>query len=288
MNAGAARPTRTLAVCADDFGLAAGLSAPIVALARAQRLNAISCITNSPHWTAAARQLEGLPPSVDVGLHINLTEGRPLSRTLSRMWPDLPALPILIARAHLGLLPRAALRAEIHAQVTVFRNTTDAAPDFIDGHQHIHHLPVLRNMILDMVEHVQPLPAVRNTGQLPGSGYALKRWLIAHTGGLALQQALCERALPHNPALLGVYDFHEVDYRRLVQQWLVALPDAGGLLFCHPGESDRADLPDPIAAARRHEHAYLASGAFLEDLRAANVTLGSVWGCPPQPAPGHY
>jgi len=71
--------TRTLALCADDFGLAPGLSAGIARLAHAQRLTAVSCITNSPHWAAAAPLLNHLPDSVDVGLHLNFSEGRPLS-----------------------------------------------------------------------------------------------------------------------------------------------------------------------------------------------------------------
>ncbi|MEO8808059.1 MAG: ChbG/HpnK family deacetylase, partial [Burkholderiaceae bacterium] len=147
-------PLRTLGLCADDFGLAPGLSAGIARLALARRLTAISCITNSPHWEASAPLLDRLPTSVDVGLHINLTEGRPLSARLARLWPRLPALPVLILRAHLGLLPRAELRSEVHAQLAAFREATSVAPRFIDGHQHVHHLPVLRGIILDMVEHV--------------------------------------------------------------------------------------------------------------------------------------
>ena len=38
--------TRILGLCADDFGLAPGISAGIAKLAQAQRLSAVSCITN--------------------------------------------------------------------------------------------------------------------------------------------------------------------------------------------------------------------------------------------------
>jgi chitin disaccharide deacetylase len=160
--------TRTLAVCADDFGIAPGISAGIVRLARAQRLTAISCITNGPHWAEAAKLLADLPETVDVGLHLNFTEGRPLSARLAKRWPVLPSLPTLIAQAHLGLLPRSAMRNEVHAQLSAFSRERGKPPRYIDGHQHVHHLPVLRDIILDMVEHVQPLPAVRSTGRCSG------------------------------------------------------------------------------------------------------------------------
>lgn len=271
------RPARVLGLCADDFGLAPGISAGIAQLARAQRLTAVSCITNSPHWEAAAALLTRFPTTVETGLHINLTEGRPLSQRLGRLWPKLPSLPMLIARAHLGLLPRAELRSEVHAQLAAFRAATGEAPKFVDGHQHVHHLPVLRSIILDMVEHVQPLPALRNTGRVIGAGAGLKGWLIEGTGGRALQRELNQRVLAHNTALLGAYDFVDPDYRALMKAWLAALPREGGLLFCHPGTTAEGDPRDAIAAARARELAYLGSDAFTQDLAAAGVRLGRVW-----------
>ena len=272
-----AQSRRTLAVCADDFGLAPAISAGIARLARAQRLAAVSCITNSAYWETSAPLLAGLPPSVDLGLHANFTEGRPLSPQLARIWPQLPPLPALVVRAHLGLLPRAALRAEAHAQLAAFRAATGKDPAYIDGHQHVHHLPLLRAIVLDLLESVQPRPAVRNTGRVLGPRFGLKRWLIENTGGRALARELSRRKLVHNPALLGAYDFVDPDYRAQVQHWLTQLPNQGGLLFCHPGESSNGDPPDPINVARQRELAYLGSDAFAQDLAAANVTLGRVW-----------
>ena len=277
--------SRTLALCADDFGLAPGISAGIARLAQARRLSAIACITNSPHWVESATLLQGLPDSVDIGLHLNFTEGRPLSARLARRWPRLPGLARLIVQAHLGALPRTQMRNEVHAQLAAFTREVGRPPAFIDGHQHVHHLPALRDIILDMVEHVQPLPALRNTGRVLGPGYAVKRWLIEHTGGRALADALAQRVLAHNPALLGVYDFVEPDYRSLMQRWLAVLPAEGALLFCHPGEAAAGDPADPIGAARLREAAYLGSAAFAQDLAAADVTLGRVWQTTARPRP---
>ncbi len=278
------KPARTLAVCADDFGLSPGISAGIVRLGEERRLNAVACVTNSPHWEASAPSLARLPNSVDTGLHINLTEGRPLSPRLAKLWPRLPSLPMLTARAHLGWLPRAELRSEVHAQLAAFRAATGAAPRFIDGHQHVHHLPGLRGIILDMVEHVQPLPALRNTGRVLGPGAGVKRWLIERGGGRALARDLAQRVLLHNPALVGTRDFADPDYRASVQAWLAELPPEGGLLYCHPGKSAAGDPPDRIAAARGREYAYLRSETFLQDLAAAGVTLGRVWQAGAAPA----
>lgn len=268
---------RKLALCADDFGLAPGISRGIARLAAAQRLTAITCITNSPHWPDASGRLHGLPDTVEVGLHLNFTEGRPLSPRLAKLWPTLPSLPALIVRAHLRRLPRGAVRQEVHAQLKAFLALHGGPPQFVDGHQHVHHLPGLREILLDMVEHVQPLPAVRSTAHVLGPGAAVKRLLMERTGGRALGRELAARVMPHNPVLLGAYDFVNTDYRGLMQRWLDALPAGGGLLFCHPGERASGDPPDAIADARGRELRYLGSDAFDTDLAAAGVTLGHVW-----------
>jgi len=268
---------RTLALCADDFGIAAGVSRGIARLAHARRLTAVSCITTGAQWPEHAALLAGAPDSLDVGLHLNLTEGAPLSKRLARLWPRLPSLPKLIALAHMGRVPRAEMRAELHAQLSAFHAARGERPRFIDGHQHVHHLPGSRELMLDMLEHVQPLPALRNTGRVLGPGSGFKRWMIERTGGRALLAAAQRRMIPHNAALLGVYGFDDPDYRALMQRWLAALPPEGALLFCHPGDPDPAYAGDAIAAARRRERDYLASDAFSADLAAAGVVLGRVW-----------
>ena len=278
--------TRVLALCADDFGLAPGISAGIARLAHAQRLSAIGCITNSPHWEAGAAMLKHLPNTVDVGLHLNFTQGRPLSARLARRWPRLPGLPRLIAQAHLRLLPISQVRNEVHAQLAAFNHALGRPPAFIDGHQHVHHLPGLRQIVLDMVEHVQPIPAVRSTGRVLGPGAGFKRRVIEATGGRALAAELAQRVIAHNPALLGAYDFIQPDYQTLMRGWLAELPAEGGLLFCHPGTHLDGDPPDAIAAARERELAYLGSVAFDADLATADVRLGRVWQLPPTPLSG--
>jgi chitin disaccharide deacetylase len=280
----AAAQQRVVAVCADDFGQDPAISRGIARLAAAGRLTAISCLVNGPHWSGDAPLLQPLPASVDVGLHLNFTDGRPLSGALRARWSRFPSLPSLIVRAHARLLPRNAVQAEMRAQLDAFVAAAGRPPAFIDGHQHVHHLPVLRDAVLALASSMLPVPALRNTGRVLGPGNGVKRWLIERTGGRRLQRAMAEAGLRHNATLLGAYDFVGPDYRPLMQRWLDALPAEGGLLFCHPAdrrESDHKTPPDavtdPIGAARLREALYLGSDAFADDLRARNVTLGRAW-----------
>ena len=267
--------TRQLSLCADDFGCSESVDRAILQLVARRRLTEVSCIVNLPRWPGAVQELLALPAVaagvVRLGLHFNLTEGRPLSAALRWHWPQLPSLPRLLMLAPLRLLPRAALRDELRAQLASFGDAVGASPAHLDGHQHVHHLPVIRDGVLDELSS-RPALRVRHTGCLPGPGFGFKRRVIMATGGSVLGRALVRRGRHANTALLGVYDFLDPDYRAHMQRWLAAAPADGGLIFCHPG-LDAVAAGDPIATARVRELSYLDSPAFDEDLAASGTTL---------------
>jgi predicted glycoside hydrolase/deacetylase ChbG (UPF0249 family) len=273
--------TKALALCADDYGQSPATDRGILKLAQAGRLTDVSCLVNGPRWPQAGRDLAALAAvrqgRVRTGLHFNLTEGRPLSPELAALWPQFPKLETLIVDAHLRRLPEAALRAELQAQFDAYTQGRGKPPSHVDGHQHVHHLPQVRDAVLALLAPRADI-RVRHTGRVRGPGYLVKRLLIEGTGGRALGQQLTELHRQANTRLFGVYDFVRPDYRGLMQRWLAALPETGGLIFCHPGDSvtatDAADTPpDPIASARLRELAYLASDDFQADLQAAGVRL---------------
>lgn len=260
-------PLRRLVVCADDYGLGPAVDRGILVLTEQGRITAVSCLVTPPRWPAAARALQ--EGSVPTGLHFNLTEGEPVSAALRGVWPRFPALGTLIGLALRGRLPEG-LAEEFQAQLQRFVAAVGRAPDFIDGHQHVHALPGVRPIVIAAAQSLG-LP-VRNTGRVLGPGFAFKRRVIEACGGRALLEAMRSRGIGHAPALVGVRGFHpREDYRALVRGWLRAAPD-GALMFCHPALG-APDAGDPIAAARAGEMAYLGSDAFAEDLAEAGVTL---------------
>lgn len=266
---------RVAALCADDYGLAPAISHGILDLALRGRISALSCLVTGADWARHAQRLSVLAAAVPVGLHFNLTQGEPASTALRQVWPPLPPLPRLMAAAALRRLPLDAIGHEWRAQWARFVATTGRTPAFIDGPQHVHHLPGVREIVLQAAQ--DSGTAVRNTGRVIGPGFAFKRWVIEASGGRALQTELMRHGITHNTLLCGVYDFKHSDYRALMQRWLAALPAEGGLLLCHPARPPLSSSDDPIADARLREAAYLASDAFAEDLGTAGVTLGGAW-----------
>ena len=58
---------RNVILCADDFGLADGVSRGIVELAEMGRLSATGAMTNMPGWRRAAGDLKPLKARIAVG-----------------------------------------------------------------------------------------------------------------------------------------------------------------------------------------------------------------------------
>jgi len=245
---------RRLVVCADDFGLNAGVDLGILRLAGAGRITATSCLAGSSACVTDAGPLRAT--GVEVGLHLDLTDGTDGA--------PVAGLGGLIALSHLGAVDRAALRRRVARQLDAFERALGRAPAFVDGHRHVHQLPVVRDALLAELVDRYPgrAPAVRVT--VPRRWRGTKAAIISALGGGALRRALRRLGVPHNADFCGVYGFQAgAPYRALVQGWLGTLED-GGLLMCHPGQAS----PDPLSAAREAELGYLASADFEADCAA--------------------
>ena len=255
-------------LCADDFALHPGVDAAVVALAQAARLSATSCMTTAPRWPQAAQLLAPLRPALQVGLHWNLTEGH---------GQPAPSLVQVLTQAYGGRLSASSGADSLQRQLDAFEQHTGTAPDFIDGHQHIHQLPGLRRALLQVLRtrYGAHAPWVRST--LPAQWGANKAAVLALLGGYRLHRLLERAALRHNGQFAGVYGFDAATpaaYGAHMAAWLRSAP-AGTLLMCHPAN---APVPgDAISAQRMVEFAYLASPAFgelLDELGVA-VALGA-------------
>jgi predicted glycoside hydrolase/deacetylase ChbG (UPF0249 family) len=252
--------------------LHSGIDEASVQLALAGRISAVSVMSDGPTWpdSAAALRTAAQARSIDVGLHLNLTEalsgvaGEPLQR--------------VILRAGLHLFDARALRRRIEHQLDRFEAGWGAAPDHVDGHQHVHQLPQVRRVLLKTLEARFPDPAFRpwlRVSQVP-SGAELpmrrKAALISWLGATEFQRDAGRRGWQSNRHLLGVYGFDAdaAGYRSLLQRWF-GLAQDGDLLMCHPAR--HAPTGDVIGAARQVEWAVWQSDTLQADLTRAGVQI---------------
>ncbi len=260
---------KRITLCADDYGMTPGVSRAILALADCNCIHATSCMVTTEYWQHCSSLLRPYVGSIDIGLHLNLTEGKGLSPAFRQGYPGLYTLLI---KSHLRQLNNQDVLQEVRAQINAFITASGRAPDFIDGHQHVHHLPQVRQALLSaMKDTVPPSSWVRSVTPLVCPDKSLKSRVIEHSGAKALRTQLRQTTYPTNSGFAGVYSLSPKEaFRPLMQTWLNDLPDKG-LIMCHPGFIDDSETEINHARARHIEYDYLISRHFLTDCHHAGV-----------------
>ena len=259
---------KTVLVCADDFGLHCAVDAAIVELAAHERLSAAGCLVDGPSFAEGAAALGA--SGLQCGLHLNFTEAlggegvfMPLGRLIKACW----------ARR----LDPAAVSRQIATQLDRYEMVMGRAPDYIDGHQHVHQFPQIREALLGELDRRYPAggprPWLRSTRAGSQAGMALrlrlKAAIIALLGARRHGCLARRHGYELNRALLGVYDFTggAGGYACLLRAWLGAVHD-GDLIMCHPAAG--AVPGDPLGSQRRAEFDVWMSdevGEWLQQLQ---------------------
>jgi predicted glycoside hydrolase/deacetylase ChbG (UPF0249 family) len=259
----------------------------ILDLVRLGRLTAVSCmaggssvVQNLPRRLQAA---SAAPRAVQIGLHVTLTQYIALG-PIAGIAPDrsLPTLGALAARCQSRRADVPSLKAEIDRQMARLTELLGRRPDFLDGHQHVHLLPGIRDAVVSCWQGWADPPvwirrcAVPRGDLLRLPTASVKSWVLSLMSQAAASRYAGIDAVA-NPGFYGVTGFDPaVPFAPQMRQWLTlaASGSEGGLIMCHPGRAFAPgpnDPADPIHLHRPIELAYLASNAFLMDLAATGA-----------------
>lgn len=284
---------RLIAICADDYGLSYAVSAGILQALGAGRLTAVSCMTNMPRWPAMGRELARHAVDADVGLHFNLTLGRPLG-PMPKFAPngEFPSVSAVIRQALAHKLPLEEIRAEIDRQFDRFEAVMERRPDFLDGHQHIHALPGLRGALLDAMEErgLTHKAWLRDAGdglhRIFFRGAYARKALAVRTLAAGFKSEAKRRGFLLNDGFSGFSSFEPGrDYARQFETYLRA-PGKRHLIMCHPGHvDDELRALDPVTITREQELAFLLSPRFEQMLETRRMRLGRLIKGETAPAP---
>ena len=261
---------KRIVVCGDDFGMNPGIDAGMLRLARLGRLSAVSCLTQGASFATHGPSLHDL--DLDLGVHLNLTETLDAVAQASVM-----PLPTLIARAYAGRLDDAWLDDHLARQFDAFEKVIGRAPDYVDGHQHVHQLPGVLPRLLHLLQqrYGRHAPWLRHTA--PGMQHGIplhesaKARLVGALGAGAVARAARRDGWRTNRRLLGVYGLQggARRYAGLLQHWLHNARD-GDLVVCHPALPGAGDTQAPQRAA---EFAVLACPALGDWMRLNGVRV---------------
>jgi hopanoid biosynthesis associated protein HpnK len=259
--------TRRLIVSGDDFGAAPEVNAGVLRAHRDGILGSTSLMVTGDA-AADAVALARATPTLAVGLHVVLAQGRPAAppaEVPSLVAPDgafrdAPiASGLRYAWASVAGRGRRELARELEAQLAAFA-ATGLALDHVDGHLNMH----LHPMVLPILVALAPRFGVRavRVSREP-LGAALRhdpRHAVRKLFEGAVFRTLAALAAPRLRAagivfadrVYGMHQTGHVDERYLLA--LIAdLPPGVSELYCHPSEG-------VAAAMARHQPGYDAAG----------------------------
>jgi len=264
---------RPILVCADDYGMHPVVDQAVLALAAKGRLSGASCLVHGVSFQESGRALQA--SGVQCGLHLNFTE------RLHAEEPIMP-LPALIRACWLRRLDRKPVMQSISRQLDRYEYIMGQRPHYIDGHQHVHQFPVIREALLEVLNGrysghdtrpwIRSTVAARQAGIPPVA--RMKSQLIALLGAHTMRRLAMDAGYGVNNGFLGVYGFQggAATYARLLQNWLATVP-AGAVIMCHPAVD--AVPGDPLGGQRYAEFSTWNSERVGEWLSESGLTVAT-------------
>lgn len=268
---------RAIMINVDDLGLSGAVNDAVLHLAECGRIGASSYMAGGTITDSEIKTLTAL--NVDIGLHLDLTGIFPSALRGS--------LKSIIVASYLRKLNSAQVNDVIKQQLDAFEDCFGRAPVFIDGHQHIHQFPIIRQHLVNEIstrygKNTQTFMGARVTTPLV---HDIKSWIIYVLGGNAWRKLCEDRHIATNDRFGGVYGFDATiqELSALWETWLQKAPRTTSLtpllvdspftlIMCHPAVPNNG-WQDEIKQARELEYEWLMSDQFGQQLQQHDVRL---------------
>ncbi len=263
---------KRLIINVDDLGLSYAVNEAVVQLAEKKRISATSYMVGGAISTEHKQELAKLP--IEIGLHLDFTGifPSPLTNKLTN----------ILIQSYARQLDKQQVHDNIAKQFDDFEDCFGCLPVFVDGHQHVHQFPIIRDSLIREMnkrsKNNSTKIASRSTKPLYND---LKSWIIYALGG-ASWSAICKKHhISTNTGFLGVYGFDK-NYQELAnswQKWLTVCPsgvqETTPLIMCHPAVPNH-QWHDEIKSAREIEYQWLMSDEFAQLLTEQQIQLAYV------------
>lgn len=231
-------------LCADDFGMTAGISEGILALCKQGKLNAASVMTEAPLLPAYSAALLDCK-NVQIGLHFNLT------KTFSKKGFS---RNFLMTRFFPSAADREEIAARLKDQMQKFEEIFGRPPDFIDGHHHIHVMPAVRSVFLKEISarygHALKKPWIRQVSNSMTDTDTKFKAFVLNVLNIGFRASCQKLGFETNDSFGGIYSLTPTaPFERFLKAW--KSKNGKTLIMCHPSCKNEED--DSISAARLRE-----------------------------------
>lgn len=266
-----------LVVHADDFGLAPGINRAIQESLQSGAVTSASILLGGPHC-AEALAWATAHPEFDYGVHLNLTQGRPVlpgSRVPSLVTAtgEFPSLGRFLLRFVTGRVRIEEVRSEWQAQLDAVRRA-GVAISHLDSHQHVHLLPRLFRKVMAPLATRERLIVRAMDGPIRGRGpWPDAKGIVLV---LATRRALRAEVRPPGAARgFGTSFMRQPTLRRVESLLSRTRPGRTYELVVHPGRVDAELIAsgDAYIEGREREERLIASEEFRAVVRHAGLEL---------------
>jgi predicted glycoside hydrolase/deacetylase ChbG (UPF0249 family) len=310
---------RSLVLHADDFGMNEAVTEGILQGFRQGLLTSTAILTNAPDCVRAITQWKELQsnlaqhdlPSIearerlsdslapfDLGIHLNLTQGRPLTagRYPALLLDDAGRFPGVFGLARRVLTSgwkfRAAIERELTAQIEVLLDHR-TAPTHLNAHQYIDLFPVVAAILPELLRRYS-IRVVRVPWERSLTRTTLLRrfepanWCLGQIKRMFAFRHLAEMSrhgIAHPAAYFGTSHAGRINFD--LMQSFVAMAGRGlteigmhpGCPVSNPASVTHDDLAangwhDPLALLRSGELSVLTSPALIQLLETRHIHLG--------------
>jgi hopanoid biosynthesis associated protein HpnK len=277
---------RQLIVNADDFGLTRGINRAIIEAHECGIVTSTTIMVNMSGFEEAV-QMAKAQPSLGVGLHFNITQGRPVApiekvRSLLTRKNEFPGTSTAIARRLLtGGLKTEEVVIELRAQIEKARNA-GLKLTHLDSHKHSHALPQVFAAILRTIPDYG-IRAVRLQRERTHLSEALKSPAIFKQSAVAAALSLLCRNGQQKMRDSGLfttdnfYGIAQTGYwtQEWINQLMDSLPEGVSELMCHPGYVDleMSQAGTRLLHSRQQELHLLVAAESRRLIEARQITL---------------
>lgn len=274
---------KKIIVTGDDFGLALPVNEAIVEAHRAGVLTTASLMVGAEFCSDAVERAKQRP-SLHVGLHLTLVEGRPVlaPHEVPDLVNDEGAFSTRLARAGFKFFFRPGIRsqleAEIRAQYEKFCGTGFAL-DHVNAHNHMHLHPTILGLLLKVgkdyglkavrLPYEPPVLSWRASGKFLAS--RLTSWVFLWPWMARMKHTLRRAGVRCNDFLFGMTDGGSMTTELTVR--LAGNLPTGTTEFCFHPATRRCNEIDRTMPFYRHEEEFkaLTSPSLLQALNAARA-----------------
>lgn len=272
--------SRKLAVInADDFGFSPGITAGILQAHRQGIVTSTTIAANMPSAAEAVRQLAEVP-DLGVGVHLNISQGPPLSKEALALAGDDGILRMTAVGVILTCIRRpwmlSVIEAEFDAQI---RWVLDHGirPTHLDSHRHAHGFPPILRRVIHLAKRYNVRHVRRIWESLPGAGWQPGPTKQRRTRRVLNAFSPINRRIGADfwatEGTWGVEHTGGIDAAWLIQA-AGCLPQGVTEIMTHPGLPDAVETATSrLGASRPRELASLCDPAVKAAFKANGVGL---------------